>query len=231
MAALLLLPGAGAVAQNRDPLTGKWSGYIGKSEATPAAITFDFKLGSDGKFSGTAVGPRLNAGDITNGTFDVTTGALKFNVVLREQEKGGNVSFEGIVSNGTASGKMKLGADTGVFKLTKDGSAASVALAGKTAARPDGDAAAAARRGFVEVSDWITRAAALVPPEKYSYRPAPTVRTFGQLVAHVVDGSHYYCGRGAGKNVQWSDATEKGATTKAALAQALKQAFAECGAA
>jgi hypothetical protein len=144
---------------------------------------------------------------------------------------GGKVTFDGRLAHDTASGKMMLGGEGGVFKLTKDAPRASGAQSSagaKPAARPTDDAGPAARRGFVEVSDWITRAADLVPADKYSYRPVATVRTFGQIVGHVVDGSHYYCGRGAGRNVQWSDATEKGVTTKAALVQALKQAFAEC---
>lgn len=40
------------------------------------------------------------------------------------------------------------------------------------------------RNGFNEVNDWVTKAAEMVPAEKYNYRPVDTVRTFGQLIAH-----------------------------------------------
>jgi hypothetical protein len=89
-------------------------------------------------------------------------------------------------------------------------------------------ATAAARRGFVEVSGWVSRAADLVPADKYSYRPAPTVRTFGQLVGHLVDAYQYYCARAAGRKVEWSDAVEKGPADKATLVQRLKQAGNAC---
>ena len=93
------------------------------------------------------------------------------------------------------------------------------------------DAATALRQGFGEVSGWITASAALVPADKYTYRPAKDVRTFGELVAHIADGYNYFCSRASGKAVEWSDAVEKGATDKATLAAKLKTATAACSAA
>lgn len=86
----------------------------------------------------------------------------------------------------------------------------------------------AARRGFVEVSGWVARAAELVPADKYAYRPAATVRTFGQLVAHVADAYQYYCARGAGRTVEWTDTIEKSALTKDAIVRRLTQARDAC---
>ncbi|HEY7474015.1 MAG TPA: DinB family protein, partial [Vicinamibacterales bacterium] len=77
-------------------------------------------------------------------------------------------------------------------------------------------------------SAWVTKSAALVPPDKYTYQPTKTVRTFGQLIAHVADAYDYYCGRAAGKDVQWSDATEKGKLDKVTLAAKLKQSTDAC---
>jgi uncharacterized damage-inducible protein DinB len=90
------------------------------------------------------------------------------------------------------------------------------------------DAAATLRKNFDEVSGWIAKAAELVPADKYTYRPAPSVRTFGQLIAHVADGYNFYCGRAAGRKIEWSDAVEKGSTDKATLAQKLKQSADAC---
>jgi uncharacterized damage-inducible protein DinB len=84
------------------------------------------------------------------------------------------------------------------------------------------------RTGFVEVSDWITKAAAAVPAERYSYRPTASVRTFGQLIAHITDGHLYYCGRAARQRVEWTDATEKGATDKATVTKKLKESIDAC---
>lgn len=36
-------------------------------------------------------------------------------------------------------------------------------------------------------TNWVTKAADMVPAEKYTYRPADTVRTFGQLIGHIAD--------------------------------------------
>jgi hypothetical protein len=93
------------------------------------------------------------------------------------------------------------------------------------------DNATVLRQGFGEVSGWITASAALVPPDKYSYRPSKDVRTFGELIGHIADGYNYFCTRATGKGVEWSDAVEKGATDKATLAGKLKTATAGCSAA
>jgi uncharacterized damage-inducible protein DinB len=88
------------------------------------------------------------------------------------------------------------------------------------------------KHGFEEVSGWLATAAALVPAEKYTYKPVATVRTFGELMAHVADGMNWYCGSArAAKDVQWSDAVEKGKTDKATVTAALKTATAACTAA
>ena len=93
------------------------------------------------------------------------------------------------------------------------------------------DAAAAAQQGFAEVSGWLLKSADMIPPDKYSYRPVATVRTVGELLGHVADGYNYFCGRAAGKKVEWSDAVAKGKTDKATIVAALKSSTAGCEAA
>ena len=83
-------------------------------------------------------------------------------------------------------------------------------------------------KGFEELNGWITKAADMVPADKYSYKPVPTVRTFGELVGHIVDGYNYFCARAAGKTVQWSDAAANGITEKATLGPKLKEAADAC---
>ena len=94
-----------------------------------------------------------------------------------------------------------------------------------------GDAYAATKVGFEEVSGWVTKAAALVPADKYTYKPTASVRSVGQQIAHIADSYAYYCSRAAGRRVEWSDAAEKGATDKVTLAAKLKQATDGCAAA
>jgi hypothetical protein len=94
-----------------------------------------------------------------------------------------------------------------------------LALSSSAAAQQAGanDAKAAMRKGFADVSGWVTKAAELVPADKYSYKPVQTVRTFAQLVAHVVDSYAYFCAQAAGRKVEWADPVEKGETDKASL--------------
>jgi len=87
------------------------------------------------------------------------------------------------------------------------------------------------RQGFAEVSGWVAKAADMVPADKYDYKPVDTVRSFGQIIAHVTDSYNYFCARGAGEKVEWSDATEKGTTDKATLVPKLKAALDKCNAA
>ena len=82
-------------------------------------------------------------------------------------------------------------------------------------------------KGFAQVADWITQSAESVPAEKFSFKPTDGVRTFGQLVAHIIDGYHYYCRLARGP-VQWSDDAEKAGGTKAELMKQLAAATAEC---
>lgn len=103
-------------------------------------------------------------------------------------------------------------------------------LAGPAGAQqPDpNDPRAVMRFGFGEVTAWVIRAAEMVPADQYAYRPAPTVRTFGQLIAHLADSHAYYCARASGRDQQWSDAMERDITDKATLLQQLRRSVDAC---
>jgi uncharacterized damage-inducible protein DinB len=102
---------------------------------------------------------------------------------------------------------------------------------GQTAPDKTPDVATEVRNGFNEVNGWVMTAAETVPADKYNYRPVDTVRTFGQLVAHITDSYNYFCARGAGNKIEWSDPVEKGATNKDTLLPKLKEAVGRCNAA
>ncbi|MBX3134543.1 MAG: DinB family protein [Gemmatimonadaceae bacterium] len=84
------------------------------------------------------------------------------------------------------------------------------------------------RGGFQEVSGWISQAATLVSAEQYTYRPTAGVRTVGELLAHIADGYIWYCSNAAGRQTEWSDATEKGPLDKATLQRRLQSATDAC---
>lgn len=111
--------------------------------------------------------------------------------------------------------------------------ALSASLAGAQAAparpAPDPNDPRAIMHGTLrEVGTWAEKGAEMVPADKYSYKPVGTVRTFGQLVAHMADGMNWYCANAAGKKTEWSDAVEKGKTDKASIVAELKKAHAAC---
>ena len=84
------------------------------------------------------------------------------------------------------------------------------------------------RNGFNDVNGWVMKAADMVPADKYNYRPVDSVRTFGQLIAHITDSYNYFCANAAGTKVEWSEAVEKGGTDKDTLLPKLKEAVGRC---
>jgi hypothetical protein len=75
---------------------------------------------------------------------------------------------------------------------------------------------------------YLTRAAAAMPEENYSFKPTPDIRTFAALLAHIADHQTSYCSTARGARRQ-GDASTK--TTKADLVAALAASYAECDAA
>jgi len=206
-----------------DPISGKWTGAMGPGATPGFHVTFDLKFDGKAAVTGTLSG-LPTPGEIRSGSFDPSTGALKLEAAPTDGAPL-RLVLEGTVVAGTATGRVTGDNQVGTFILTKSDGAPTGAQQAAT-----GDAVAALRRNFAEVSGWIARAADLVPADKYTYRPAPTVRTFGQLIGHIADGLNYYCARAGGRNVEWSDPIEKGSTDKAALAPKLKQSIDACNA-
>ena len=109
---------AGQSEAAADPLTGTWTGSMGPDDTQQQSIKVEMKY--DGKtITGVITGPRY-PGDIRTGTFDAATGALKFEVVVRNESKS-IVHFEGKVEKVVASGSVSFDdGQKGVFKMTKD---------------------------------------------------------------------------------------------------------------
>jgi uncharacterized damage-inducible protein DinB len=76
----------------------------------------------------------------------------------------------------------------------------------------------------------LLRAAEKMPEESYAFKPVPEVRSFGQIIGHVVDSQNGLCSRVSGKE-RPQRAVEKTKTAKADLVAALKEAGAFCDAA
>jgi len=72
---------------------------------------------------------------------------------------------------------------------------------------------------------YLTRAAAAMPEENYSFKPTPDVRTFGALLGHIADHQTQYCSTALGARKQGDAGTK---TSKADLVAALAASFALC---
>lgn len=108
------------------------------------------------------------------------------------------------------------------------GALSALATTAQAQAASSQEVATMLKGGFAEVDAWIVKSAEMVPAEKYTYKPVATVRSFGQLVAHVADGYNWYCANASGKKTEWSDPVEKGPADKATIVAKLKQASANC---
>lgn len=75
--------------------------------------------------------------------------------------------------------------------------------------------------------DVLLKTAAKVPENVWSFKATPDVRSFAQIVGHVIDTSIGICGTGSGEKGVPVNA-EKTMTTKADLSKALADAMAFC---
>ena len=88
-----------------------------------------------------------------------------------------------------------------------------------------------AQNGWAGAKRNIADSADQMPEANYSFKPVDTVRTFGQILAHVADTNYFYCARSKGETPPVPDGTlEKTATTKAAIVKALGESIAYCDA-
>jgi uncharacterized damage-inducible protein DinB len=68
-----------------------------------------------------------------------------------------------------------------------------------------------------------------MPEKDYSFRPVDTVRTFGQILAHVAGANYVFCSAAKGEKSPHAEAEfEKSATTRAQIIKALNESIAYC---
>ena len=96
-----------------------------------------------------------------------------------------------------------------------------------SAPAPENPISDSEKRVYAMLSSVVVAAAEKMPEESYSFRPAPDVRSFGQLVGHLADSNYFFCSAAAGETTPVSD-VEKSKIKKADLVAALKEAVAYC---
>lgn len=75
----------------------------------------------------------------------------------------------------------------------------------------------------------LEEAAANMPAAEYGFKPTPEVRSFGQIVGHVVNANYFFCAQARGDKPPSSTNYEQ-VTDKDALVKALREALAYCDA-
>ena len=80
---------------------------------------------------------------------------------------------------------------------------------------------------YGRLKDLYVRSAELMPEEHYGFKPAPEVRTYGQVLGHVANENYLFCAAAKGEENPNKADFEK-TTGKAALVKALKESFDYC---
>ncbi|MGA7993084.1 MAG: DinB family protein [Thermoanaerobaculia bacterium] len=83
------------------------------------------------------------------------------------------------------------------------------------------------REAYEGVKGILLRSAENMPEQSYGFRPADSVRTYGQIIGHVADAQYLFCSLALGETNP-APKIEKTKTSKADLVAALKEAFAYC---
>ena len=83
-----------------------------------------------------------------------------------------------------------------------------------------------ARQAYENIKTNILRSAEKMPEEFYSFKPAPRVRSFGQILGHVAEEQYFFCSTVKGE--QKAADIEKAKTTKTEIMAALRESFAYC---
>ncbi len=83
------------------------------------------------------------------------------------------------------------------------------------------------RHAYAEVKSNVLRSAEKMPEENYDFRPAPRVRTFGELLGHIAQEQYlFFCGPVMGEHKAVD--IEKTKTSKTDLLAALHESFTYC---
>ena len=115
-----------------DPVSGTWTGSMGPNETDRHPITVELKF--DGTtITGLITGPPY-PGEIKSGSFDSTTGALKLDVLVKDEDST-RVLFEGTLKDGTVTGRVQMPNQSGTFTMKKNAAPAAPAKESASAAR------------------------------------------------------------------------------------------------
>jgi uncharacterized damage-inducible protein DinB len=87
--------------------------------------------------------------------------------------------------------------------------------------------AAVAKAMHATIRRNLAEAAAAMPAGEYAFKPTPQVRSFAELVGHVVNANFFFCSQARGERMPSATNFEK-ATDKAVLVKGMTDALAYC---
>ena len=105
-----------------------------------------------------------------------------------------------------------------------------IGIGAPSLAQPANPLTDGARLHYGIIKGYVTRAAATMPDEHYSFRPTPEVRTFAQLIGHLADSNYRLCSVLAGQDPPRDAGIERTAKSKSELVKALGESFVYCDA-
>jgi uncharacterized damage-inducible protein DinB len=105
----------------------------------------------------------------------------------------------------------------------------SITLGAQTPMKPANPISDAIRSGWNGAKRNMLGSAKVMPEGKYGFKPADTVRTYGQILAHVAGANYEFCAAARGEKPPFTeDHFEKTATSPAAIAKALQDSVTYC---
>ena len=112
------------------------------------------------------------------------------------------------------------------------GAILTIPVRAQTGARAADTVARSLQKSWNEAKRNIVESAELMPEANYSYKPVDTVRTFGQILAHLAGANYVFCAAARSEKAPFGEGDfEKTATTRAAINKALADSHAYCDAA
>jgi uncharacterized damage-inducible protein DinB len=106
--------------------------------------------------------------------------------------------------------------------------AAAPAFAQTAPASAPASSMAAARNVWKPAHDYVLKSAEQMPESKFSFKPTPEVRSFGEILGHVAGSEFMFCAAALGEAPRAENAVEKSKHTKAELIAALKESGEYC---
>jgi len=82
-------------------------------------------------------------------------------------------------------------------------------------------------RNFDSINQRILEMAQDFPADKYDFRPTKEVRSFGEVLVHVISGNVYAAKAGRGDQVNWDELNPKDFKGKAEIVAALQKSIAD----